>query len=63
MSNKIRLEKRCLQYIKDNIRAPSLSIIKRWGQKLKVPANEINDVSQQLKIRHQLGKYVEQFFW
>jgi hypothetical protein len=49
-------EKKCNDYIKNNLRAPSISLVKKWGKKLKLSDEEIKEVNSKLLIRHQLGK-------
>lgn len=53
--NKSRLEKRCFQYIRINLRAPSASLVNKWGKKFGMTLDDIKEVNDQLQIRHQLG--------
>jgi hypothetical protein len=49
-------EKKCKDYIKNNLRAPSITLVKKWGKQLKLSDEDIKNVNSNLLIRHQLGK-------
>jgi hypothetical protein len=49
------VEQKCNKYIKQNIRAPPVSLIYKWGQQLKLSKDEIKNVNSNLLIRHRLG--------
>jgi hypothetical protein len=53
--NQSKLEKKCLQYIKEQLRAPTKTLVTKWGKHLKLSADEINQVNDRLQIRHRLG--------
>jgi hypothetical protein len=54
MSAKYLLTK-CQQYVQQNLRAPSKLLVTRWGKQLKMLPKEIEQVNEQLQLRHQLG--------
>ncbi len=49
-------EKKCNEYIRDNLRAPSREIVYRWGKQLKISRPEVKSISDRLWLRHRLGK-------
>jgi hypothetical protein len=56
-------EKKCHQFIKNNLRAPSSHLVSTWGKKLKLTDEEIKTINSKLLIRHQLGKkFIEKIF-
>ena len=53
--DKERLKKRCLLYIRENLRAPSMRVVKQWGKRFGMSLEDIQEVNQNLLIRYQLG--------
>lgn len=47
-------EKKVEAYVKNNLRAPPLVLVKKWGKDLS--AEEIQTVNDRIKWRGQLGK-------
>lgn len=50
------LANQCQGFIKTYLRAPPKLLLRKWGKKLKLNPDEIQEVDSQLTIRHQLGK-------
>ncbi len=53
MSNK--LERKCSEYVRNRLRAPSVALVKKWGRQLKMTDADIDRVSQHIELRHRLG--------
>lgn len=49
------LEKRCIEFIRQNLRAPPISLVQQWGRKLKLPPRDIQDINSRIILRGQLG--------
>lgn len=49
------LENQCKSYIRNNLRAPSIPLVKKWGRKLGLSVEEVASVNDRLLIRQQLG--------
>lgn len=49
------LEKKCQEYMRENLRAPSKKLVLQWGRRLNLTYDEINAVSSKLSLRQQLG--------
>ncbi len=49
------LEKQCLAYIRDNLKAPPHSVVIRWGKKLGLEPQEIKQINDRLHLRAHLG--------
>jgi len=52
----IYIERKCNEYIRDNLRVPSREIVYRWGKQLKINRPEVKSISDRLWLRHRLGK-------
>jgi hypothetical protein len=50
-----KLEKQCLSYIRDNLKAPPQSLVIRWGKKLGLDLQEIKHINDRLHLRAHLG--------
>lgn len=50
------IEKRIVNYCKENIRAPSLHQVVQWGKKLGINPADVRAVSDRVPYRHALGK-------
>jgi hypothetical protein len=50
-----QLKNRCTTFIKQNLRAPPIPLVMKWGKTLKIKKTDIQAVSDGLQIRHQLG--------
>jgi hypothetical protein len=53
------LEKKCQVYIQNNLRAPPIALVKKWGKQLKFSAEEIQNVNENIQLRHQLGIFID----
>lgn len=49
------LEQKIKEFIKNNLRAPPLSLVQQWGKHLS--AEQIQTVNDRIKLRGQLGNY------
>jgi hypothetical protein len=49
------LERKCLSYINETLRAPSIPMVNRWGKNLGLSVDVIKRVNDQILLRHQLG--------
>jgi hypothetical protein len=49
------LEKKCLAYIRENLKAPPHSVVIRWGKKLGLEPPEIKKINDRLHLRAHLG--------
>lgn len=56
----INSEKKIEEYVKNNLRAPPILLVKKWGKNLS--AEEIQTVNDRIKWRGQLGKPPGIFF-
>jgi hypothetical protein len=50
-----KLEKKCLSYIRDNLKAPPQSVVTRWGKKLGLDSQEIKQINDRVHLRAHLG--------
>jgi hypothetical protein len=50
-----KLEKQCLSYIRDNLKAPPKSLVIRWGKKLGLKFDDIQHINDRLHLRAHLG--------
>jgi hypothetical protein len=52
---KTKLEKQCLSYIQDNLKAPPQSLVFKWGKKLNLDYQEIKQINDRIHLRANLG--------
>jgi hypothetical protein len=50
------LEIKCERYMKDNLRAPSRTLVRQWGKQLKMAPDDVEQINDRLKLRFALGK-------
>jgi hypothetical protein len=50
------LEIKCERYMKDNLRAPSQTLVRQWGKQLKMSPDDVKRINDRLKLRFALGK-------
>jgi len=55
-------EKKCYNFIKNNLRAPPIPLVKKWGTKMGLSPQETASVNDRLLIRHQLGTKKKHYF-
>ena len=49
-------EKKCQDYIKHHLRAPTRAQVVLWARQLKFPAADIDRFNESILLRHELGK-------
>jgi len=47
---------KCEDYFQHHLRAPSYSLLLKWGKGLKMSASDIEDTSQRFHLRNKLGR-------
>lgn len=57
LSNRDLLIKQCHNFINSHLRAPAKADVLRWGKKLNLTPKAVLEISDNLKIRGQFGKF------